>query len=154
MFQYMDIEEVIREIVESYLPDEQYFITDVRAKEGGAKTKITINLDGDEGIGIGVCASINKQLGRRLEEMELFNHPYTVEVSSPGLDQPLRLTRQYHRNIGKNVRIILAQEQFEGKLESVTNDHVIINQKADKGGSLERKVPFSEIVNTHVLVSF
>lgn len=150
----MNLEQQIREIVEHHLPDKQYFITEVRAKEGGAKTKVAIYLDGDKGIDIGVCARINKQVGRELEEIQLFSNPYTLEVSSPGLDQPLKLPRQYRRNIGKNIRVFLVDKELEGNLLEVSDAGITINKKSEKGRSEEQKVPFAEIIKTHVLVSF
>ena len=150
----MNLEQQVTEIVSSVLTDPQYFITEVRAKEGGAKTKIAIYLDGDEGIDIGVCARVNKQVGRQIEELALLNNPYTLEVSSPGLDQPLKLPRQYHRNIGKKIKVTTEQEQFEGVLQEVVVDHIIIEQMAGKKARTLHQVPFKEIVKTHVLVSF
>lgn len=151
----MDLANKIREIVERHLPDPQYFVTDIEAKKGSGSTKITIYLDGDKGVDIGVCATLNKNVGRQLEEMGLLEGPYTLEVSSPGLDQPLKLPRQYHKNLGKNLRIALKEQQIEGLLQEVTADHIMIKQELKKGGdSQELKIPFSEIVKTHVLVSF
>ena len=148
----MELEQRIREITEAHLPDAQYFITDIRAKGGGAKTKIAIFIDGDKGIDIGTCGAINKQVGREMEQLGLLEGPYTLEVSSPGLDQPLKLPRQYHRNLGKNVRVTMESEQVEGELEQVTEAFITVKQSSGKG--ITRQIPFSEIIKTQVLVSF
>ena len=89
------LEEKLKEIVGKHLPDDRYFLTEIVAKQAGPKTKVSIFLDGDQGIDIAVCAQVSRQVGKELEEMELMKHPYTLMVSSPGLDRPLKLPRQY-----------------------------------------------------------
>ena len=137
-----------------HLP-EQYFITEIKAHKAGSNTKISVYLDGDHGIDIGMCATINKKLGRDLDEQELVPEPYALEVSSPGLDKPLRILRQYHKNLGKALKIVLQnQNQLEGTLTAVSEEFITVELKESNGGSKERQIPFLEIVSTHVLVSF
>ena len=150
----MELEQRIREITETYLPGAQYFITEVRAKPGGSRTKISIFIDGDQGIDIGTCGTINKQVGKELEQLELLDSPYTLEVSSPGLDQPLKFPRQYQRNQGRNVRVTLEGEQIEGELEKVTESYITVKQSSGKGTATVRQIPFKDIIKTQVLVSF
>ena len=83
------LEQQLKEIVVRHLPDESYFLTEIVAKQAGPKTKISIFLDGDRGIDIYVCAQVSRQVGKDLEDMELMKHPYTLMVSSPGLDRTL-----------------------------------------------------------------
>ncbi len=150
----MELEAQIREIVEQNLPGEQFFITEVRAKQGGAKTKVAIFVDGDQGIDIGVCAQLSRKVGLELEAQGLMSGPYTLEVSSPGLDQPLKMPRQYRRNLGRNIRIHLTDEQVEGELDSVSEALITVKQKSEKGEVTVRQIPFQDIIKTHVLVSF
>ena len=86
----MNLEKTLAGVVQQHLPDKKYFVTEIVAKSAGPKTKISIFLDGDDGIDIDTCATVSRQVGRELEEMELLNHPYTLMVSSPGLDRPLK----------------------------------------------------------------
>lgn len=140
-------------MVEQFLPDPSYFITDVVVKPAGSKTKISVFLDGDEGIDIGLCASISRQLGKRLELDEMIDSSYTLEVSSPGTDRPLKLLRQYQKNIGRMVKVVLPEEQMEGTLQEVHDTYIIVNQLVGKQQK-SREVKLSEIVKTQVLVSF
>ena len=93
-------------------------------------------------------------MGRELEQLGIVEGPYTLEVSSPGLDQPLKLARQYHRNRGKNVRVTLEGEQIEGELEEVTESYITIKQSSGKGAATVKQIPFTDIIKTRVLVSF
>ncbi len=149
----MSVEAKIRALVKDILPDSQYFITDVIVKQSGRKSKVTVYVDGDQGIDIGVCSSISRQLGSQLEQSSLLNGSYILEVSSPGLDQPLRMGRQYPKNIGRDIRVHLEEGVVEGKLAEVQHDFIIINQN-DGSKEQSRKIKFSDIIKTHVLVSF
>ena len=152
----MNLEEKLKELVQGHLPDQRYFLTEVIAKPVGPKTKISIFLDGDEGIDIDVCAQVSRQVSKELDALDLLPDPYTLMVSSPGLDRPLKLARQYHRNIGKSVKITLKnQEKKVGILGEVTDKFIVIKVPADRQGpEKEEKILLTEIETTHVLVSF
>ena len=69
---------------------------------------IKVFLDADDGITIEKCTSVNKALYKYIEESELFpGGNFSLEVSSPGVDEPLKLYRQYKKNIGRKVEVVL-----------------------------------------------
>ena len=70
-----------------------------------------ILLDSDEGITIQECADISRSLDQELEAVETPETNYALEVSSPGLDQPLRLPRQYQKNVGRDLKVTLETGQ-------------------------------------------
>ena len=149
----MNLEDQITQLVEEFLPDPAYFITEVVVKPAGNKTKVSVFLDGDQGIDIGLCAAINRQLGKYLESEDLISTSYTLEVSSPGTDRPLKLLRQYKKNIGRKITVTLSEEVIEGQLQEVHDEYIIVNQS--KGKQQEsREVQLADIVKTQVLVSF
>lgn len=152
----MNLEKTLIGVVQQHLPDKKYFVTEINAKPAGSKTKISIFLDGDDGIDIDTCAAVSRQVGRELEEMELLNHPYTLMVSSPGLDRPLKLPRQYYRNVGRRLKVKLSnQEQIEGKLSEVHEDFIVLDKPSgSKEAAKKQTIPFAEIETTHVLASF
>jgi len=147
----MDLEGKIEELVLRHLPDERYFVTEIRATPAGPHTKVSIYIDGDEGVDIDVCAQVSRKVGHDLESLEVMDHPYTLMVSSPGLDRPLKLPRQYHRNCGKELKIRLKnQQEIKAKLREVQEDFIVVDELSFK----KEKIPFSEIESTYVLVSF
>ena len=152
----MDLEKKLEELVLKHLPDERYYLTEIVARPAGSKTKISVFMDGDDGISIDTCAQVSRQVGKELDELDLLKHPYTLMVSSPGLDRPLKLPRQYHKNIGKVVKINLKNDvQKSGTLKQVGQEFVIIEETlAGQGKTKEEKLLFSEIDKTHVLVTF
>ena len=132
------VEARLKEIIESNLQNDKLFLVDLKVSVAGSNSKVAVILDGDEGVGIDECAEISRQVGNTIEEEELFIEAYNLEVSSPGLDQPLKLTRQYNKNIGRDVRILLKESSGEliGKLEGVKEEGVEIREqkKVKKNG--------------------
>ncbi|HEX8548392.1 MAG TPA: ribosome maturation factor RimP [Cytophagaceae bacterium] len=157
----MDIKEKVKEIVSNNLQSPEHFIVDVNVSGSTAVNKITVLLDGDNGISIDECARISRMLSKELEEMNFSEHPYLLEIGSPGVDKPLKLTRQYHKNIGRKLSVLLNDDNIVvGKLESVQEDRIVIlEEKKEKGKSKKivvapSEVLFSNIKKTNVLVSF
>jgi ribosome maturation factor RimP len=152
----MSISEEIKSVVESQLTDGQ-FLVDVVVKGTIGTQKLIILVDSDKGMTIESCGKISRSASKYLEENELFEGAYTLEVSSPGLDHPLKLERQYLKNIGRNLRIqTVDNQQFEGKLKEIEEGKVKIelsSGKKDKTIELV-EIPFTDIDKAMVLVSF
>lgn len=151
--------ELIEEIVQDKIDREDIFLVDVILSGTKSNTKISVLLDGDNGVDIDTCASISRRVGAELEERDIIPGAYLLEVSSPGLDHPLKLKRQYHKNKGRQLKIILNNDQIrKGELVQVFDDKIIINEQVKEKGKkprlIESELPFSEIKKTFVLVSF
>jgi ribosome maturation factor RimP len=118
-----------------------------------------IYLDADGGLGIEKCIKINRALYKIMEEMGMYpDGDFSLEVSSPGVDEPLKLLRQYKKNIGRNVEVLLNDEvKKEGTLKEVTNDTITIEQTEGKGKkavTVNTGINFTEIKQTKVLIKF
>jgi ribosome maturation factor RimP len=155
----MNIEKRVTELIEEKIAELQrpdLFIVDVKMHANG---KLIILLDGDKGIGIADCAAVSRYVGFRLEEESAIEDAYNLEVSSPGLDTPLTLVRQYIKNIGRNLAIKLADgTKREGKLSALTEDAIVIEEqikeKGKKAETVESVIPIDKITETKVLISF
>src|SRR5665647_3879154 len=97
--------------------------------------QITVLLDADNGITIEKCTAINKALYKYIEESGLFpDGNFSLEVSSPGVDKPLKLHRQYKKNIGRKVEVELNDgTKLEGKLTQV-NDCLLYTSPSPRDG--------------------
>ncbi|MCO5949983.1 ribosome assembly cofactor RimP [Mucilaginibacter flavidus] len=153
----MNIEKRVKELVEEKIADKPHlFLVDVKFHSNG---KLMILVDGDNGIGIDECVAISRHVGFHLEEENVIETAYNLEVSSPGIDTPLTLTRQYTKNIGRNLAIKMADgAKREGKLSGITEDAVIIEEtiknKGKKAETVESVIPINTITETKVLISF
>lgn len=111
--------------------DSDYFLVEVRLLPAN---NIQLFIDGEQGVTIDRCVALNRSLYKQLEEGSLFSGAdFSLEVSSPGLDEPLKLLRQYQKNIGRNVEIVLKDgAKKEGKLESATDQGIIVEEKVGR----------------------
>jgi len=126
--QILAIEQKIMALID---PDPENFLVEVKIRPGN---NIKIFVDADHGISIDKLAQYNRSLYRQIEESGLFpNNDFSMEISSPGLDEPLKLRRQYLKNIGRYVEIILKSGiKKEGKLISADKEIVIEEEKGSK----------------------
>jgi ribosome maturation factor RimP len=153
----MDIEKRVRELVEEKIADKpNLFIVDIKMHSNG---KLIILVDGDNGIGIDDCVAISRHVGFHLEEENAIETAYNLEVSSPGIDAPLKSIRQYLKNIGRNLSVKMADgSKREGKLNGVTEDAILLEEKIKEKGKkaelTEAVIPMNKITETKVLISF
>lgn len=97
---------------------------DVRVSEGNA---ISILLDDDEGTSIAKCIALSRHLE---DELDRDAEDFSFDVSSPGLDQPLKMHRQYQKNIGRDVQLKIREAgKVVGKLIAATEDEIIIQTR-------------------------
>ena len=150
------LENNIREYAEEYLKDSDCFVVDVVRGAANKKTKISVFIDSDTSVSIDVCANVSKYVSLKVEEDLGYEDPYIIEVSSSGLDRPLSLKRQYIKNIGRNVEVILNEGvKIIGKLEEVMEEGIkIVSQKTKKKPSEELVINNSNIKSTKVIISF
>jgi ribosome maturation factor RimP len=124
--------ESIRRLTEEILSEEPvYFLVDLRIKP---TNNVKVFLDGDSGITIEKCVQVNRKLYRKMEESAIYpDGDFSLEVSSAGLDEPLKLLRQYKKNIGRLVEIQLQDgTQKEGQLTDVSEEGIVLEVSSGK----------------------
>ena len=135
---------------------EDLFLVDLKIRP---INNIKIFLDADSGLGIEKCIKINRALYKIMDEMGIYPEgDFSLEVSSPGIEEPLRIHRQYVKNIGRFIEVTLNDEtKKEGKLTAVNDENLVIEFTEGKGKkAVEQKlpVPFTDIKTTKVQVKF
>ena len=147
----------IKKVAESHLKDESHFVVDVVLSSRSNPKKLLVILDGDKGITIDDCADVSRELSEALDQTNLVEGAFVLEVSTPGLDQPLKTKRQYAKNIGRNVKVKTKDKTVEGKLTAVNETQIELLQQTGNGKKKVEKsveVLFDDIEKTFVLVSF
>lgn len=143
-------------MAENGLQNPSHFVVDVSVLKH-KPTKITVFVDGDKGISIDDCATLSRLLAEQLDEQDLIKEAYTLEVSTPGIDHPLKLKRQYRANIGRNVKVQLTdKELLRGKLLHADEEKITLEtqNKEKNKGLINREILFTDIEKTIVTVSF
>ena len=144
-------------MVEGLLADDpQHFLVEVRIKP---TNNIKVFLDGDNGITIEKCISYNRQLYKMLEGSGLFpNDDFSLEVSSPGLDEPLKMLRQYRKNVGRKVEVLQKDGiRTDGVLKEVREDGILVEEtrgKNKKKEVIEHNFSFDSIKSTKIQIVF
>ncbi len=136
--------------------DEDLFLVDISIRP---TNNIKVFLDGDKGISIEKCVAINRQLYRQIEESSLFPaDDFSLEVSSPGLDEPLKLFRQYKKNLGRKVEVVGKDGvRLDGLLKEVTEDGILVEEQRGKGKKQEtisHTILFESIKTTKIQIVF
>ena len=153
----MNLEKRVMELVEEKLTDRpDLFIVSIKIVN---QANVIVLLDGDNGLGIHDCAMVSRHVGFHLEEENAITDAYTLEVSSPGLDTPLVLDRQFQKNIERTLAVKLTSgEKVEGVLKSATDAEIVLNinikEKGKKIRNEDKIIVKSDIAEALVQVSF
>jgi ribosome maturation factor RimP len=146
----------IRQFTEELIAgDASVFLIEIKLKPGN---NIQVFMDADNGLPLSKCIEYNRALYKKIEEAGLFKDgDFALEVSSPGLEEPLKLTRQYRKNIGRPVEVILKDgRKINGKLlladETITIEE--IKGKGKKQETLQHVFAPDEIKSTKIQIVF
>jgi ribosome maturation factor RimP len=147
------LEEKVNKLLEGH---PSHFLVEIRIKP---TNNVKIFIDSDEGMPLSELINYNRKLYRELEETNFYpDGDFSLEVSSPGLDEPLKLNRQYNKNIGRFVEIMLLDgSKIEGKLIEAGEEGVVVETETGKGKKKEIKqesIHFSNIKNTKIQIKF
>jgi len=155
-------EEMVKERIEALLEEKlkgsDQFVIEVKELP---KARIQVFLDSDSELTIARCAEISRYLEAHLEEEALVPEHYTLEVSSPGVDRPLSLKRQYVKNIGRKLSIKTKDGKHKrGLLKAVEEDAIVIEKEEKKKNKSKeqenagQRIAFEQIDSAKVLISF
>lgn len=122
--------------------------------------KILVTLDGDHGVTLQDCIDISRAIEHNIDREE---HDFALEVASAGLSTPLKMVRQYRKNVGRILKVKTATENIEAKLDDVNEEFITLSwsarepKKIGKGKeTVEKRIelPYSEIKEAIVTVTF
>ena len=122
--------------------------------------KIMIILDGDYGVTLQDCIDISRAIEHNLDREQ---NDFSLEVASAGLSTPLKMVRQYRKNLGRVLKVKTATQSIEAKLDDVNDAFITLSwtarepKKIGKGKETVEKsieLPFSEIKEAIVTVTF
>jgi len=152
--------EQLKEMIEAEVnriiaPDPDHFFVDTKL----SGKKLQVFVDADKGISINKCAEISRGLEKVLDAEKWLGEDYVLEVSSPGMDTPLKVMRQFQRRIGREVEVLMQNGiKHEGKLLSA--DSLLLKLEVSKKVNKKETVtelfelPFSEIKFTKLKLNF
>ena len=151
--QIQGLEQKVKTLIEA---EPEIFLVEIRIKP---TNNVKVFLDADKGMSLDRLIQYNRKLYKDLEETSFFpGGDFSLEVSSPGLDEPLKLRRQYLKNIGRAIEVLRVDGvKNEGKLLTVTEEEIVVEEEKGKGKKKElvqHTIPFSEIKATRIQIKF
>jgi ribosome maturation factor RimP len=150
----MDVLEKITSFVLPLLEGTDMFIVNVKIKP---INNIKLYIDSDSGLPISKCAEVNRKLYKLIETEQMFpDGDFSLEVSSPGVDEPLVSERQYLKNIGRTVLVTPTEgNEVLGVLKEVKDEKLVIEVKAEKKKEIQVvEIPMNDIKKTVVQIIF
>ena len=150
-----EITEKVYALLEPLLEGTDIFIVSIKVKP---INNIKVYLDADNGFSIDKCSSVNRRLYALIEAEQMFpGGDFSLEVSSPGVDEPLMQMRQYKKNIGRKVTVTDNEgAEKTGILKEVTDEYITLEIKPakQKQALIITQIPFSNIKKTVVQIIF
>jgi len=147
--------EKIRPVIEKKMGTMSIELIDIQFIRAGTHSILRIYIDKNGGITIDDCEKVSNEVSILLDVEGFYNHPYTLEVSSPGLDRPLITEKDYKRVIGKTVKVTLKNTamkkntSIKGKLLEC-NDGILTLLVNDEKGN----IPLSDIHKGKIEIEF
>jgi ribosome maturation factor RimP len=143
-----EILEKMRVLLSPILERQGAFLVDtsIRNERGGKVLQVFV--DTDKGITIEECAIISRELAQDLDHGNVIQGAYRLEVSSPGIDRPLQMLRQYRKNVGRRFKVVYQSAESRttlvGKLQSVEDEKLTF--ETEKGETIA--LDFTKIIES------
>jgi ribosome maturation factor RimP len=154
----MTFKEKVTTLVEDCLTEKSsLFLIDLTITDA---FKIIVNLDGDNGVALQDCIDVSRAIENNLDREE---QDYSLEVASVGVGSPLKMVRQYKKNVGRALIVKTSTENIEAELVEANDEFVILSwqsrepKKVGKGKETVQKtvqIPYTDIKEAIVTVTF
>mgnify|MGYP000923227875 FL=1 len=138
------ISEIVKEIALPVVSEAGCELVDVEYVKEGGNWFLRIYIDKPEGVSLDDCEKVSGPLNEKLDQLDPIDHEYFLEVSSPGLERPLKKPEDFARAVGSIIEIKLFKavdntKRFEGELISCNDGHLTIKTEDDKNYVFELK---------------
>lgn len=144
-------------LAEALLEKPSVFLIDLTITDA---FKVIVNLDGDNGVALQDCIDISRAIDNNIDREE---QDFSLEVASVGVGSPLKMVRQYKKNVGRTLIVKLATETIEAELVEANDNFIILSWKAREPKKLgkgketvqkRQEIPYTEIKEAIVTVTF
>lgn len=155
----MDLKEEVTGLMDKFIDNDEIFLVEVNIKGKPGNQKIQVFIDGDQSVDVDECSSISRKLSDDLEERNIIDGRYIIEVSSPGVDKTLKFIRQYPKHIGRELEVLTKdKKKYQGKLLDVIDEEIELSIKSTKVkkelNSQSLKLSFNEIEKAKIILRF
>ena len=151
----MALKDQISELVTPAVSDQGFYLEDVHVATPGSHRIVTCIVDGDASLNLDQVTTVSRVISELLDEAAFMGEtPFTLEVTSPGVDRPLTQPRHFAKNIDRLLKIIkLDGSEVTGRILSNTDQDVTLTV-AVKKETIEQTVSLSEIKRAVIEIEF
>ena len=119
------IQTAVKDLVDEALAlNESLYLIDLSISENN---KVQVVVDGDTGVPLSECIRISRNINDNLDREE---EDFSLDVNTPDIAHPLKVKRQYIKNLNRILKVKNAEEEFEGTLVAADEDKIVLNWKA------------------------
>ncbi|QKY69059.1 ribosome maturation factor RimP [Lentibacillus sp. CBA3610] len=152
-----EIVKTTEELAEPILREKGLELVDVEYVKEGKNWFLRVFIDKDGGVEIDECGIVSEQLGEKLDQVDPIKGTYFLEVSSPGVERPLKTKEDFKKHVGSNVYVKLyepinGEKEYEGLLQSFSDETAIIAYKI-KTREKQVEIPYQKIAKATLAVS-
>lgn len=149
--------EVIRAVAQRVVDSRGFELVDVEVKRGRGEHVVRLFVDKEGGIGLAELQSVSEEVSAILDAEDPIESTYTLEVSSPGLDRPLKNEGDYRRFVGRLVKLasyepVEGRRHWTGRLQSVDDGVLVVVLEKEKGAVA--RVPLAKVSHGRLEVEF
>jgi len=149
--------EIIRSVAERVTSSRGFDLVDVEVKRERGGHFVRLYVDKEGGIGLDELQTVSEEVSAILDAEDPIDSSYTLEVSSPGLDRPLRSEADYRRFVGRLVKLSSyepweGRRHWTGRLQSVEDGAVTVSLEKEKGATA--RIPLAKIAHGRLEVEF
>ncbi|MFZ7104638.1 MAG: ribosome maturation factor RimP [Peptococcaceae bacterium] len=145
------IEDIITGLVEPVITEKNMELVEVNFVKEGQDWFLRIFIDKEDGIDLDDCEDVSRTVSKLLDEYDPITQAYHLEVSSPGIERPLKNTRDYLRFTGSSIQVktfvpIAGNKKLTGLLEKADDDEITIIVGQDKINIAREKIAKATLV--------
>ncbi|MFB4167459.1 ribosome maturation factor RimP [Virgibacillus sp. JSM 102003] len=145
------------ELVQPILQEKELELVDVEYVKEGPNWFLRVYIDSESGVDIADCGTVSEQLSEKLDKADPVEEAYYLEVSSPGVERPLKSKDDFEKNVNNNVFVKLyepidGQKEYEGILKDFTDDIATIEYKVKTRKKLV-EIPINNIAKARLAVT-
>lgn len=147
------IDDRVRSLTEEVLSGSDTYVVDVQVRGNKGSRVVEIFVDRDDGIDVKELSRVSREIAFLLDTDDIVSGRYSLNVSSPGLDRPLTLPRQFQKNVGRKLRVRYrtgenGESVEEGELDAATADGIALRVSPSK----QMALTYKEMIEARVLL--
>lgn len=154
----LSVKESTEKLIKPILQKKKLELVDIEYVKEGPDWFLRVYIDKPGGVTIDECGEVSGELGEKLDEEDIIKGSYFLEVSSPGVERPLKTKKDIEANVGKNIFVTLyvhidGEKEYEGLLKDFKDDVLTIEYQV-LSRKKEVEIPYDKIAKARQAVAF